>query len=503
MYLFIHRKDLRAGDLRAFDYAASLGMPGIHALILDPAQLGDGRAESHPGRHFLRAAGLLLRDYAAQGAELQLLHGNPALVLDELLEREPIREVVVTADHTPYARRRDERLAAVCRSRGVRWTALEDVPLADLDAFQEQTGRKEPYRVFTPFYRAWNGYVRSRLAPPPAVAAGGLPIARLSGGGSWSVPGELAGLLAAPVPEDERPERQLERFLGGSLQAYEELRDRYALDAGSGLSRWLNVGALSARRAYGLALDAARTEDGREPLAFGGAADWRADAAGQLELALPGSGEGPGSAPRDPSAAAARSGAESWIRQLAWREFYLYQARFDADFFRYEEQVDLSGLTERHAEAWRQGRTGIPLIDAAMTQLRTTGELPNRLRMIAAMFLCKNLLAPFTAGERWFREQLLDYDATLNRGGWLWSSSLGFDAAPYFRIMNPVVQSKRWDPDGAYIRRWLPERAGWSAAAVHEPSPQAVVDLKASRARAIETYKRLLAKPSRPLDRLH
>lgn len=501
MYLFIHRKDLRAGDLRAFDYAASLGMPGIHVLILDPALLGDGRAASHPGRHFLRTAGMLRQDYEAQGARLHLLHGDPARVVDELLEREPIREVVVTADHTPYALRRDERLAAVCRGRGVRWTALEDVPLADLDEFQEHTGRKEPYRVFTPFYRAWSGYVRSRLAPPPGVRAGELPTAPLSLL-RWPLPAELAAALSAAVPEDERPERQLDRFLGGSLQAYEELRDRYAQDAGSGLSRWLNVGALSARRAYVLALDEARCEDERDPLAFGGAAGWRADAAVQLELALPGSVEGPGSAPRDPSAATARSGAESWVRQLAWRDFYLYQARFDADFFRYEERVDLSGLTEEHAEAWRQGRTGVPLIDAAMTQLRTTGELPNRLRMITAMFLCKNLLAPFTAGEPWFRKQLLDYDNTLNRGGWLWSSSLGFDASPYFRIMNPVVQSRRWDPDGAYIRRWLPERAGMSAASVHEPADRALVDLKASRARAIETYKQLLAKPSRPLDRL-
>lgn len=127
-----------------------------------------------------------------------------------------------------------------------------------------------------------------------------------------------------------------------------------------------------------------------------------------------------------------------------------------------------------------------------MKQLNETGEMPNRLRMVTAMFLTKNLLCPFTLGEQHFRRQLADYDNTLNRGGWLWSSSLGYDAAPYFRIMNPATQSATHDPSGTYIRRWLPELAHLSDKQIHLPQPHAIVDLKASRARAIEVYKEIV-----------
>ncbi|MNE39424.1 Deoxyribodipyrimidine photo-lyase [compost metagenome] len=186
------------------------------------------------------------------------------------------------------------------------------------------------------------------------------------------------------------------------------------------------------------------------------------------------------------------AGIEEWLRQLAWRDFYLYQARLDADFFSYEKVYDLGRLGTKHFEAWSMGRTGIPIIDAAMTQLNETGWMPNRLRMITAMFLTKNLGCPFIYGERYFRLKLSDYDNVLNRGGWLWSSSLGFDASPYFRIMNPVTQSQTHDPSGSYIRTWLPELAGLPDKVIHQPRPDAIVDLKSSRALAIEIYKEIL-----------
>lgn len=161
-------------------------------------------------------------------------------------------------------------------------------------------------------------------------------------------------------------------------------------------------------------------------------------------------------------------------------------------FFNYEKIYDLSALGTQHFEAWAQGRTGIPVIDAAMRQLNETGWMPNRLRMITAMFLTKNLGCPFIYGERYFRLKLSDYDNAQNRGGWLWSSSLGFDASPYFRVMNPVTQSRTHDPDGSYLRTWLPERADWSDQAIHLPADDAIVDLKRSRALAIEVYKEIM-----------
>lgn len=192
--------------------------------------------------------------------------------------------------------------------------------------------------------------------------------------------------------------------------------------------------------------------------------------------------------------AVAEAAGEAWLRQLAWREFYLYQARLDPDFFAYENRFDLSELCPDRFPEWAEGRTGIPVVDAAMRQLNETGWMPNRLRMVTAMFLTKNLGGPFLYGERYFRRKLSDYDNALNRGGWLWSSSLGYDAAPYFRVMNPVSQSQKHDPDGAYLRRWLPELAGLDAKEIHLPRPGAIVDLKRSRALAIETYRRILVR---------
>ncbi|WP_426455214.1 FAD-binding domain-containing protein [Paenibacillus sp. S-38] len=174
----------------------------------------------------------------------------------------------------------------------------------------------------------------------------------------------------------------------------------------------------------------------------------------------------------------------------------MYQSRLDPLFYRYEQEYDLSVLPEDGFQAWAEARTGIPIVDAAMTELNVTGWMPNRLRMITAMFLTKNLLCPFPYGERCFRYKLADYDNALNRGGWLWCASLGFDAAPYFRVMNPVTQSQTHDPSGGYIRRWLPELSGLSDKEIHLPRPHAVVDLKASRARAIEVYKGILASRS-------
>ncbi|GGG25245.1 hypothetical protein GCM10010916_47140 [Paenibacillus abyssi] len=255
-------------------------------------------------------------------------------------------------------------------------------------------------------------------------------------------PDMTAALEAADGQAGLDPSSVLKRFTASGLSQYNERRDAFGKAGTSGLSRYLNLGALSARTVY--------------------------------------------------EAVLGKPGSESWIRQLAWRDFYLYQAVYNADFFSYEKRYDLSPLTGRYFEAWSRGETGVPIIDAAMAQLNQTGELPNRLRMVAAMFLTKNLLCPFTLGEAYFRKQLADYDNTLNRGGWLWSSSLGYDAAPYFRIMNPTTQSAAHDPTGAYIRTWLPRFAHLSDREIHHPASHAIVDLKASRARAIEVYKGIL-----------
>ncbi|WP_053373292.1 cryptochrome/photolyase family protein [Paenibacillus sp. FJAT-27812] len=447
MYLFIHRKDLRTEDLRAFDYLSKKDTQGIHLLIIDPVLTDGGRLSSHSGRNFMAQAASLLHSYSKAGKELHVLHGDPALITEALLEAHPIDEVIVHADYTPYSRQRDERLQRTVRGLDRRWMPIADAPLADLEAFPSFARRlEEPYKVFTPFYRMWSSYMLQHYSPMGETTIEELStLSEINSvvAQQFALPESISHALGGTKVEgSQKSSAKLDRFIRERLASYADSRDLYAEEHTSRLARFLNTGAISARQSY------------------------------ELTQGLP--------------------GAEAWIRQLAWRDFYLYQAMYHEDFFRYEQLVDLSPLSDAHLEAWSTAATGIPIIDAAMTQLNRTGELPNRLRMVTAMFLTKNLLCPFTLGEQYFRLHLSDYDNTLNRGGWLWCSSLGYDAAPYFRIMNPETQSRTHDPSGSYIRRWLPHLAHLSDKEIHQPQSGAIVDLKASRARAIEVYKTIL-----------
>ncbi|MFB9329367.1 cryptochrome/photolyase family protein [Paenibacillus aurantiacus] len=451
MYLFMHRKDLRGYDLRAFDAIRRRGGEGVHLFVVDPALASLDRLDSHSGRAFLRALARLVADYRSADRKLHLLYGDPAEIAEALLLAMPIAGLVAQADFTPYAMRRDAQLQAICERHGRGYKTYDDAPLIDLAEFGDFANRSAPYKVFTPFYRMWLGYMRHCYAPSGTARLADLSTIRKLDDGierRYRLPAEIASRLAAAARMNAAaasPLEQLAAFAESDIVDYAARRDDYAVDAGSGLARWLNQGTLSPRLVY-------ETAHGRD-------------------------------------------GAEAWIRQLAWRDFYLMQARQNPDYFAYEHRLDLSGLSDAYFDAWAEGRTGIPVIDAAMTQLRETGELPNRLRMITAMFLTKNLRCPFPKGEAYFRHMLADYDNTLNRGGWLWSSSLGYDAAPYFRIMNPVTQSMTHNPSGSYIRRWLPHLAHLSDKEIHQPTPEAIVDLKRSRALAIEAYRDILRTP--------
>ncbi|WP_138756126.1 FAD-binding domain-containing protein [Paenibacillus sinopodophylli] len=446
MYLFIHRKDLRVSDLRAFEYMRRKDTPGIHLLIIDPNLIGEGRLTSHSGRNFMAQAASLLHSYSNANKELHVLYGDPALITEALLLAHPIEEVVVHADYTPYARERDNRIGQAVRGLGRRWMSIADAPLADLEAFPAYSRRSEPYKVFTPFYRMWSSFLLESYSPMSSTTVHELSTLQELDhkvAHAFALPEAVVCALGGTnVEVAPKPFAKLDHFVREGLASYPDVRDAYANDQTSGIARFLNTGAISARHAY------------------------------ELTQGLPGS--------------------ETWIRQLAWRDFYLYQAMYHDDFFKYEQLIDLTPLSDTHFEAWATAATGIPIIDAALTQLNRTGELPNRLRMVTAMFLTKNLLCPFTLGEQYFRLHLSDYDNTLNRGGWLWCSSLGYDAAPYFRIMNPATQSRTHNPSGSYIRRWLPHLDHLSDKEIHLPQSGAIVDLKASRARAIEMYKTIL-----------
>ncbi|ERI52767.1 hypothetical protein N878_17765, partial [Pseudomonas sp. EGD-AK9] len=200
-------------------------------------------------------------------------------------------------------------------------------------------------------------------------------------------------------------------------------------------------------------------------------------------------------------------GAVTWINELLWREFYKHilvgypRVSMHRAFRQETEALPWRDAPDELA-AWQQGRTGLPIVDAAMRQLRATGWMHNRLRMIVAMFLTKNLLIDWREGERFFMRQLIDGDLAANNGGWQWSASTGTDAAPYFRIFNPISQSQKFDPDGHFIRHWVPELAGLNKRDIHDPAalggllapagyPRPIVDLARSRERALAAFKHL------------
>lgn len=452
MYLYIHRKDLRSADLRAFDAIANRGGAGLHIIILDDTFIQQDRLQTFSGQTFVEGVARLQTEYQSAGKTLHILAGQPTDIVERLLTAHPIAGIIVQADFTPYARQRDEQLEQLAQRYGRGFKSFDDVPMVPLAHFNAFAKRTEPYKVFTPFYKMWSSYVAQHYEPSARTTIADLQTVDeldLDVAEQFALPANIANQLAEAqvrLHASPAPLASLRTFTDGAMSDYNEQRNVYANPHGSsGIAKWLNSGVISARQAYEVAQQSR------------GAAH-----------------------------------AEPWIRQLAWRDFYLYQARQNPDYFTYEQRFDLSALDDRHFAAWCNAETGIPVIDAAMTQLNTTGDMPNRLRMVVAMFLSKNLLCPFTLGEQYFRNMLNDYDNTLNRGGWLWSSSFGYDAAPYFRIMNPVTQSETHDPSGDYIRRWLPQLSHLSNKQIHAPRPHAIVDLKSSRATAIEVYKTIL-----------
>jgi deoxyribodipyrimidine photo-lyase len=368
-------------------------------------------------------------------------------------------------------RRRDEAVVAACAKAGIVAEGHTDQSL--LEPGEVRTGEGAWYTVFTPFKKACIARMKERGVP------GMVPVpkkqAKLKLEPS-EVPAAVAGFGAKveasrwPAGE-EHAAGALRRFRERGMGGYKERRDFPGDEEGtSRLSAYLAVGAISPRQCLHAAMEA------------------NAGSASPLD--------------------AGNQGATTWISEVLWREFYMH---IMVGFPRVCMHRAFQPATERlrwseredHFEAWAAGRTGIPIVDAGMRQLLATGWMHNRVRMITAMFLTKNLFIDWRRGERHFMLNLVDGFLACNNGGWQWSASTGTDAAPYFRIFNPVSQSQKFDPEGTYIRRWVPELAGVRGEAIHEPwslpvfsrsrleYPEPIVDLSASRRRAIEAFQAL------------
>lgn len=435
------RRDLRAFDHAALHYALTQCQRVYCAFvfdrdILDSLPRVDRRVE------FIHASVVELdSELRRLGGALIVRHGQAVDVIAELARALQIEAVFANRDYEPQATLRDQRAAQALNAAGCAFLHFKDQLIFEKDEILSQAGT--PFSVFTPYRNAWlkklaspsgesalDAYaieaLASSLAPPPPALSAAIPTLAALGFmrsdlAELAIPTGSAGALAL-----------LEDFLA-RMGRYDQTRDFPALKGPSYLSVHLRFGTLSIRMLAKHAWDAMRA------------------------------GQGAG-------------GASVWLSELIWRDFYFmilhHHPHVVQQAFKpaYDAIAWESGQKAEQAfAAWCEGRTGYPLVDAAMLQLKRSGYMHNRLRMVTASFLVKNLGIDWRRGEHYFAEKLIDFDLAANNGGWQWAASTGCDAQPYFRIFNPVTQSQKFDADGKFIRRYLPQLARLDNRAIHAP----------------------------------
>ena len=411
------RRDLRVADHPGLARAAREG--GVVCLfVLDPGILGRRHHRAPARLRFLRA-GLEALDgeLRRRGSQLVVRHGAAAEVVPAVAAEAGATAVTFIREVSPLGRARDRRVAAALQAIGVEPRETGGDLLAEPE---DLPGAGEGYRVFTPFSRAWTGIPVPEHTPAPERIWGP------------SLPSEgLERLPDGDPPLPAGPEAARERLVAfirsRDADAYDRRRDLPGDDATSHMSAYLR---------FGMCTDA---QIGRA-------------------LGLPG---------------AVSRGREAYWRQICWREFFHHHLARHPEIARRAYQPDLRAIewsgTDADLAAWRSGETGFPLVDAGMRQMAETGWIHNRVRMVVASFLVKDLLIDWRRGESVFMQGLVDGDPANNNGGWQWTAGTGTDAAPYFRVLNPTRQAERFDPDGDYVRRYVPELRNVPAHRILEP----------------------------------
>jgi deoxyribodipyrimidine photo-lyase len=419
------RRDLRLADNAALATAIRQGEV-IPAFVIDPVLLNSDRVGAK--RIAWLAANLreLDRSLRQRGSQLIVRRGEPAAELLKLARETEATNVYFNLDLTPYARKRDQRVALELEAQGVTVETFDDMTIHHPEEIVTLTGR--PYQVFTVFKRAWLA-----LPKPAADEAESLPEHMPLPEAVTSLPIDFEESIELPAAGEDAALDRLNRFLEETIYGYGEGRNLLDRAATSFLSPYLRFGALSIRQSY-----------------------WGAKAA--IDLATD---------------KAAQQSAEAWLNELIWREFYLallYHFPHTIDQPLREQYRDFEWLDDDESfAAWCEGRTGYPVVDAAMRMLNATGWMHNRARMIVASFLTKDLLIDWRKGEQYFMQQLIDGDSASNSGGWQWAAGVGADAQPFFRVFNPTLQGQRFDPEGVFVKQWLPELAQVPIEFVHEP----------------------------------
>jgi deoxyribodipyrimidine photo-lyase len=473
------RRDLRLADNPALDAAVAIGRPVIPVYICDDADAG----EWSPGgasRWWLHGSlSALSSAIEERGNRLILKTGPAASVISKLLSETGATSVYWNRRYEPWATRRDEKIKTALQSKGIEARSFNAGLLREPWAVTTQKG--DPYKVFTPFWKA----LRSSGEPDqPRPAPQRIPapneFAESDSLNSWGLlptrPDWAGGLRDAWTPGEDTAQTRLHDFTDAAVFDYQDKRNLPGVSGTSRLSPHLHFGEIGPRQIWHAVVTSALARTG-SPM------------------------------PR---------GVETYLSEIAWREFShhllfhfpdLPLKALRTEFSNFPWADDPDALS-----AWQRGATGYPIVDAGMRELWTTGWMHNRVRMIVASFLIKDLLIDWQTGENWFWDMLVDADLANNAASWQWVAGCGADAAPYFRVFNPTIQGTKFDPDGSYVRRWVPEISRLPDRLVHTPwrakpieladagielgrdYPAPIVDHSMARNRALEKYKLLKAR---------
>jgi len=458
--IYWYRRDLRISDHKILRTASQECEAVLPCYILSSWQNRHHWTGANRQQFLCECLHSLDANLRTLGSRLVIRQGNAVEALRQLIVESGADALYFQRDPDPFGKTTESAVERMCGEMGVNVQGMHDVSLHRPEEIL--TGGQLPYRVYTPYSKNWLAQPKEPPVPKltalstPALPASD-PLPSLS---SWG----LASSGATLLPAGEKAARQRFRSaLQEKIAHYADRRDLPAIEGTTRISQDLRFGLLSVRSMY--------------------------EAIHQAMIDAP---------------AAVRTNHHTYLKELAWREFYFAILHFFPEVLDLEFTPSWRGLSwdepDEKLVAWQQGRTGFPIVDAGMRELLATGHMHNRVRMIVAMFLTKDLHYDWRIGESWFMQHLIDGEIASNNGGWQWSAGTGADAAPYFRIQNPWSQTVRFDPQGLYIKRWVPELAHVPAKLFHTPPangrpiapdyPRPIVDHNVERLRTLDIFQK-------------
>ncbi len=426
--VFWFRRDLRLDDNTALYHALRSGYSVLPLFIFDTDILDELSDKSDRRVQFIHSEVVHLQGELRElGADLLVKHGKPIDIWRGILQAYNIKAVYSNHDYEPYANHRDEKVKEMVGEQGAVFHSFKDIVMFEKDEVLKEDG--SPYTVFTPFSKRWKAKLTPFYYKPYPTEKYYSALCKLT---FPDVPS--LNEIGFSATDFSYPDKVVKNDI---VKHYTEQRDFPYLNGTSKLGIHLRFGTLSIRKLLAYAL----------------------------------------------------SRNETFVNELIWRDFYhqiLWHFPYvqKGAFRREYDEIEWVN-NEEHFDKWSRGQTGVPLVDAGMRELSTTGYMHNRVRMVVASFLSKNLLIDWRWGEAYFAEKLLDFDLAANNGGWQWAAGCGTDAAPYFRIFNPFTQAQRFDPHSDYIKKWVPE---YGTPDYKNP----IIDIKASREECMRIYQKAL-----------